>query len=597
MQEDRPSRPEKRDERKTRRVGSQELAPAAEAGEPGKEQAESSGETVAPAPRPARRSVRPFRRSGKRSGNILRASLAVVGGRTAGALSRRLRLGGGTSIAGVVAQRLYPEIVEHLSNQLQQGSILVTGTNGKTTTSGFIAAILSDAGLRVWRNREGSNLMRGIAGALVIRTQPNGRLRRAGQAISIFEVDEAVMPRAVQTIPTRVAVFTNLFRDQLDRYGEVDSVLERWQQTISALPEETLLVLNADDPTIADLGRHFAGRVVYFGIEDGTLDLESQNGASERHQVVDTRICSNCGDEYTYTMRFYSHIGHYHCPNCGQERPRPEVVARKVESDSFDRLRIQVELPGQQGEITVPLPGLYNVYNALAAIAATHALDVAWAPIVTGIEQFKPAFGRGERVQIEGRTVRMLLAKNPTGFNEVLRTLFTDGNKRHVLFVLNDKTADGKDISWIWDVDFERVLQGFATLTIAGTRARDLALRLKYAGLDPRKMLVAPPAPLRAERKEERDPAMRQRQKQRRRAGQTTLLPDEQEASEAAQEVLPARAPRKAYGIAQALDRAIEATPEGETLFIVPTYTGLLEIHRELERRGLTPHYWEETGP
>src|SRR5579884_3900472 len=283
-------------------------------------------------------------RYSRRRRSSLRAGLAVLGGRAAGALSRRLHLGGGTSIAGVVAQRLYPHIIEHLSTQLRYGSILVTGTNGKTTTSGFIAAILSDAGLRVWRNREGSNLMRGIAGALVIRTQPNGRLRRAGQAISIFEVDEAVMPRAVQTIPTRVAVFTNLFRDQLDRYGEVDSVLERWRQTISALPKETILVLNADDPTIADLGRHFTGRVVYFGMEDRALDLESQNGASERHQVVDTRVCSNCGGEYTYTMRFYSHIGHYHCPNCGQERPRPEVIARRVENDGFDRLRIQVEL-------------------------------------------------------------------------------------------------------------------------------------------------------------------------------------------------------------------------------------------------------------
>src|SRR6266513_3781180 len=190
----------------------------------------------------------------------LRAGLAVMGGRAAGALSRRLHLGGGTSIAGIVAQRLYPDIVEHLSTQLAHGSVVVTGTNGKTTTSGFIAAILSDAGLRVWRNREGSNLMQGVAGALVIRAQPDGNLRRAGQAISIFEVDEAVMPQAVEILPPRVAAFTNLFRDQLDRFGEVDAVSTRWQQAINSLPENATLVLNADDPSTAHLGEFFRGQ-------------------------------------------------------------------------------------------------------------------------------------------------------------------------------------------------------------------------------------------------------------------------------------------------------------------------------------------------
>lgn len=589
MHEERPSHPPRRDARKERRVNSKKLAPTVEVGESDRAQSDDStaeeaqtpaSQVIPPMPPPARKARR------RRSGDGLRASLAVVGGRTAGALSRRLHLGGGTSIAGVVAQRLYPDIIEHLSTQLQQGSILVTGTNGKTTTSGFIAAILSDAGLRVWRNREGSNLLRGIAGALVIRTRPNGRLRRAGQAISIFEVDEAVMPQAVRTIPTRVAVFTNLFRDQLDRYGEVDSVLERWQQTISALPPQTILALNADDPTVANLGRRFAGRVIYFGIEDKSLSLnleqEESAGEGERHQVMDTRVCPNCGHDYTYTLRFYSHIGQYRCPNCGEGRPEVEVAARKVESDSFDRLRIQVRVADRQGEITVPLPGLYNVYNALAAIATAHALGLSWEPTVSGIEQFKPAFGRGERVQIEGRTVRMLLAKNPTGFNEVLRTLFSGETKRHVLFILNDNIADGRDVSWIWDVDFEQALPGIETLTIAGTRARDLALRLKYAGMDTQDMLIAPSAPLRAER------ALlpkRRARAGRRRAVSAALAAREQ------------GSPERAYGIAQALDKAVGQTPEGETLFIVPTYTGLLELHRELERRGLTPHYWEETGP
>jgi len=530
----------------------------------------------------------------KRRRSSIRAGLAVMGGRTAGALSRRLHLGGGTSIAGLVAQRLYPDIVGHLSKQLAHGSILVTGTNGKTTTSGFIAAILSDAGLRVWRNREGSNLMRGVAGALVIRARPNGNLRRAGQAVSIFEVDEAVMPQAVRTIPPRVAVFTNLFRDQLDRYGEVDSVSARWRQAVSLLPGNTALILNADDPATAQLGEFFPGKVMYYGIDDPSLDLAAQGLPAERHQAIDTRTCPHCGGEYIYSLRYYSHLGHYRCSKCQRTRPEADVRAVKVITDGIDRLRMQVETATQQGEIVIPLAGFYNIYNALAAIAASQALGIAWDPIVSGIEQFKPAFGRGERVQIEGRTLRLLLAKNPTGFNEVLRTLFNNGTFRHLLLVLNDNVADGRDISWIWDVDFERIVRHTATLTVAGTRALDLALRLKYTGIEQQDMTIVSSAPLRAAKSVKRSKAHSARQ--RRRVSTAGAARGTQLIATGEGGVIN-QAPTRGYGIANALDSAIRGTPVGETLFVVPTYTGLLEIHHELERRGLTPHYWEEKGP
>jgi UDP-N-acetylmuramyl tripeptide synthase len=290
-------------------------------------------------------------------------------------------------------------------------------------------------------------------------------------------------------------------------------------------------------------------------------------------------------------MRFFSHMGHYRCTSCGYERPQPDVQVVKAKTDDFDRLRIGISssvLPATQPrEIVISLPGIYNVYNALAAATAAQALGIGWEPIVTGIEQFKPIFGRGERIQVEGRTLRLLLAKNPTGFNEVLRTLFSEeGTARHVLFVLNNNIADGRDVSWIWDVDFERTVGQTATLVAAGSRALDLALRLKYAGVSQEEMIIVPPAPLRATK---RDRILNNHNK---RAVKNSNTSDTVVTGTIKR--IPGTKRARRYGIAEALDTAVNLTPAGETLFVVPTYTGLLEIHGELERRGLTPHYWED---
>jgi UDP-N-acetylmuramyl tripeptide synthase len=510
--------------------------------------------------------------------NQVRAGLAVLAGRTAGAVSRRLHIGGGTSIAGVVAQRIYPDIIGHLASELKHGSVMITGTNGKTTTSSFIADILSDSGLRVWRNREGSNLTRGIAASLIIRAEPNGHLRRAGQAISILEVDEAALPQLVPMIPPRVVVFTNLFRDQLDRYGEVDAITARWQKAIAQMPEDAILVLNADDPAIAQLGDNFKGRILYYGVNQ--LSNAFHQDSAEGHQVIDTRVCSTCGGEFVYDTRFYSHMGHYRCLGCGKVRPTPTIEATHVEADGFDRLRMQVSLNGDSHEIVIPLPGLYNIYNALAAITAAYALKVAWEAIASGIEQFKPVFGRGESIDIEGKTLRLLLAKNPTGFNEVLRTLITGQAPEHLLIVLNDNIADGKDISWIWDVDFERLSGQSGTIFVSGTRAYDLALRLKYAGVAEQQIRIIPSNALRAIKAQEKEERRREKNAG---ARQKDALQN------AAQE----RSSKQVYGLANALANALNETPQGETLFVVPTYTGLLEIHHELEQRGFTARYWE----
>jgi UDP-N-acetylmuramyl tripeptide synthase len=464
-----------------------------------------------------------------------RAAVAVTLARFSGVLSRRLRVGGGTSLPGMVARRVDPTITGRLSRQLARGSIVVTATNGKTTTCGLTAAILRQAGLRVWRNREGSNLINGIAAALIIRANLNGRLRRGENTIAIFEVDEAAFPAVVREVQPRAILINNLFRDQLDRYGEVETVARRWRETLAEISPETILVLNADDPSIAALSASFRGKTLFYGINDPRPAIAAEGKAGEQGQTIDARTCPHCGADLEYSLRFYSHIGHYRCPSCGQQRPQPALIATAVSKEQFDRQRVTISGAGETGQALIALPGFYNVYNALAAATVATGLGIDFRAILAGLERFRPAFGRGETIEAEGRTVRLMLAKNPTGFTEVLRTLFTENPTRHLLLALNDNAADGRDISWIWDVDFEQLTGKDLALTISGTRADDLAVRLKYAGV-----------------------------------------------SGMVEGNLPT-----------AIFRAIDETPQGETLYIVPTYTAMLAVRGELERRGYTAHYWE----
>jgi lipid II isoglutaminyl synthase (glutamine-hydrolysing) len=472
-----------------------------------------------------------------------RAALAVIGGRGAGALARRLRLGAGTSLPGLVAGRIDPAITTRLGAQLRHGSVVITGTNGKTTTSGLTAYALRAGGLRVWRNREGANLLRGVTAALVIRARPHGNLRRGGDAAAVFEVDEAAFPRVVAALQPRVIAITNLFRDQLDRYGEVDTVAERWRAALATLRGRATLALNADDPSVAALGDGFhAGPVLYFGVQDaadGSAGEHTDDSEDERERVdvIDARSCPRCRAPLTFTRRYYSHIGHWACPACGYARPTPQVTARAIAPDGLDGTQFLLGLPDGEHEARIALPGLYNVYNALAASAAALAMGIGADAITTALGSFAPAFGRAERIAVDGRTVRILLAKNPTGLNEVLRTLGAHTRAAHLLLALSDLPADGEDVSWIWDADLERLAGTDAQITATGTRAFDLGLRLKYAG---------------------------------------------------------ATAARIEPEIAAALWHAIQQTPAGETLYIVPTYTAMLAVRGALERRGYAPHYWEQ---
>ena len=461
-----------------------------------------------------------------------RTLAAVLAGRAAGAASRSLRRGGGTAVAGLVAQRVDPTLVRTLAAQLGHGCAIVTGTNGKTTTARMLAVAAREAGLRPLANPSGSNLMRGVATALLAEASVLGRLRDASERLGVFELDEATLPEAARALAPRAVVFTNVFRDQLDRYGEVDAVAALWRRTLAELPATTTVVLNADDPAVASLATAARGRVVTYGIDDTRVAGETLDHAS------DYRFCLSCGEELSYEAAFYGHVGHWRCPSCGAARPTPDTRATCVELGPASAA-LTLATPEGELRLTLPLAGLYNVENALAATAGALALDLPLDAVERALSTFQAAFGRQERFQVDGRNVLVLLGKNPTGLNQVLRAIAADGERPvHLLLFLNDGIADGRDISWIWDADYELLAARAAGAIVAGTRAEELALRLKYAD-----------------------------------------FPIE---------------PQVRRDTPAALDAALAATPPGETLYVVPTYTAMLEVRERLARRGHERPYWEE---
>jgi lipid II isoglutaminyl synthase (glutamine-hydrolysing) len=442
--------------------------------------------------------------------------------RTARVASRRIGRSGGTTAPGRLLLRLSPDALERMSRELEKGSVLVSATNGKTTTAAMIAAGLERAGREVVHNRAGSNMAWGVATALLDAG------RRPGQ-VGLFEVDEAWLERVAHDLRPNLVLLANLFRDQLDRYGELELLADRWAEVVGAAGSSTRFLLNADDPLVADLGRGRDG-VAYFGVADDSQALPGMQHAA------DSKHCRNCGHPYAYEAIYLGHLGRYRCPNCGRERPQPEVAATRVELEGMSGSR--VELTTLQGavELRLPLPGLYNVYNAVAAAAALLELGVPLATVGEALEGFGGAFGRVETIPIEGRRVSILLIKNPAGANEVLRTLLLEPGELDLWIALNDGIADGRDISWVWDADFEVLAGRVRRVTCSGTRAEEMALRLKYAGIE----------------------------------GEIAV---ERE-------------------LAASLDQAV-ARSSGERLFALPTYTALLELRDLLARRGLAKR-WSE---
>jgi lipid II isoglutaminyl synthase (glutamine-hydrolysing) len=397
--------------------------------------------------------------------------LKVAAARAAGALSRRTGRGG-TSLPGKLLMRLEPHAIARLATRLRRGSAVISATNGKTTTAAMVAGILESAGARLVHNRAGANMAGGVATALIDGDGDTG----------LFEVDEFWLGQVVDELQPRAVLLANLFRDQLDRYGELDTIADRWAQVAARTP--AALVLNADDPTVADLGRD--RDATYFGVQDDGMAL------AEMQHAADAKHCRRCGAPYRYDAIYLGHLGRYHCDACGATRPEPSVFAEAIVLEGVRGARFTLRTPAGDRAIALPLPGLYNVYNALGAAALGLALGASLDQVAAGLEAVSPAFGRAETLRVDGRELSILLIKNPAGANEVLRTLVLEDGEHDVLAILNDNIADGRDVSWVWDADFEVLAPRVRRATCSGTRAAEMALRLKYAGVAPERIAVVP---------------------------------------------------------------------------------------------------------
>jgi UDP-N-acetylmuramyl tripeptide synthase len=449
--------------------------------------------------------------------------LEIAAARGVAALSRRLGAGGGTTIPGKLLAELDRGAIDRLAARLTNGTAVVSATNGKTTTTAMAAEILRSRH-RLAHNAAGANLVSGVASALL----------SAGDArLGLFEVDEGALPELAGRLRPRAVCLGNLFRDQLDRYGELELVAERWREAMAALPEETEIVYNADDPQLAAIGETRTSGVA-FGLDDPRMARRSLQHAA------DSKYCVRCGTPYEYAAAYVGHLGDYRCPRGDHARPLLEVAAREVSLHGLERASFRLDTPEGSRPIELGLPGLYNVYNAVAAAALARALGADLDEIAAGLERFSAAFGRFERIAVGGKRLLLLLIKNPAGANEAVRTLVDGRAPGLVVVALNDEIADGRDVSWIWDVDFEPLLPGLETLVASGARAAELALRFRYGGLDNHAIEV------------ESD-------------------------------------------LARALDRGLELTPDGGELVVLPTYTAMLGLQRLLASRGLAKPYWERS--
>lgn len=441
---------------------------------------------------------------------------AVFVAKLAARTIRKLGLGLGSNLPGRVARKLSPSVLSHLAGQTPRGVIAVTGTNGKSTTSGILSSILRVSGFTFAHNRQGANLVTGITASLI---ESADWMKGITADLCLFEIDEAALPVVAKEVNISSILVTNLFRDQLDRFGELDTTAKLIAKGIAQ--NHSKPILNADDPNVAQLSCD--GEKLYYGIENV---IDATGTASN----MELAYCGACGREVSYSTVFYGQLGHWLC-SCGNGRPQPQVVAKDVEVLATSS-KFKLLINHQEEECVLPLPGLFNVYNALAAAAAAHLLGASNQAIRYGLKEYTTLFGRSEKLSLEGRSLIVQLIKNPAGATQAVGSCVKD-ERRRLLIAINDNLADGRDVSWLWDADFEQIARAGKedTIIVSGQRAEDMAVRMKYAGYPPHLIKVIPK-------------------------------------------------------LQAALRSGLDDMKEGETLWLMPTYTCLLELQKIVKSMG-----------
>ena len=434
---------------------------------------------------------------------------------------------GGGSAPGLLALKIDPRFISK-QRPLFQAHIVVSGTNGKTTTTRMISAILKANHLSHVHNRSGSNLLRGIASALI---KNRSLFKNQTKPLGLWEVDEAVLPHALKSLKPQIVILTNLFRDQLDRYGEIDTLAKKWLLALKKLNKQSLIILNGDDATLIALGKELKKQVVFFGIRDPKI------GEKTPAHAADATFCPACLKPFKYDQVFYSHLGKFSCP-CGFQQPPLTIKAKQIQQKP-QSLIIKGTVNSESFKINLPTIGLFNVYNLLAALAVAQALKLDRQITQTALANFKPVFGRMETIKYQQKIIKLMLVKNPAGFNQVIKTLEREAQKSAlVLVAINDKLADGTDVSWLWDVDFEILTKSLKNYLITGNRAWDMAVRLKYANCKPENIQIIN------------------------------------------------------TNIRQVLEKALKS--KFKQLYILPTYTAMLEIRNILNQWGLVHSSWQD---
>jgi UDP-N-acetylmuramyl tripeptide synthase len=443
----------------------------------------------------------------------------------------RLAKLGGTTLPGKLARKLYPDILKVIAKDFK--TIMVTGTNGKTTTTRIIGQILKENNIDYITNKSGANLVAGIITTFINAVNLHGK---CAASTALIEIDEAAFNVISDYLEPDILVVTNFFRDQLDRYGELYNTLRGVQSGIQKTGK-TKLVLNADDSLCASLGRTSDREVIYYGLLSCACDY------TEEVTNTDAMYCLYCKTRYDYSYHVYGHLGGFRCPNCGYEQPMPTVACIKIQelASTYSDIRFNISGSDVNYEARINLPGLYNVYNALAAAACGHMLGLPVANTIKAMGTFECGFGRMETIKTEGKNIKIILVKNPTGFNQVLSFLQTEENSMQIAFLINDKLADGTDISWLWDVDFEKlqnIQDKLDNIYTSGIRAEDMAVRLKYAGVSTDKI---------------------------------SIIKDYKEL----------------------INTGLGRTPEGGSFYILPSYTALLEMRSILRKKFKLEEFWK----